>query len=239
MILNRSRHGVEGGDNSYRCQKLQAELKQKPIRVAQCIIADCSDSEEAFSEVLEPILDYLVKNVESIETEYRHSCQKQLDALNQNISIELDKANFALSRHGDGDVLFEQLFEQFWRKLTTDLEHLLAEIKENRHNIDSEFEEQVKNAIQRCQIDTGIPQTCEEIAQRRHLFGSYDTAYNEFLHEIRTNFLGHFLSLDKAMQLSLENRKYLVVNLLKAHLANIADSQGLDFLKNYFRASSR
>jgi len=231
MILNRTKHPAEGGDNSYRCQKLQAELKETPIRVAKCIIADCSDSQEAFTEVLEPILDYLVENVESIEKEYRRSCEQQLDQVRQNINTQLDKAGLALTRYSDGDLLFEQLFEQFWRKLTNDLENLLAKLKENQDSLDSEFEERVKNSIQRCRTDVGIPTTCQEIAERRHLFGSYHTAYNELLHEIRTNFLGNFLSLDKAMQLSLENRKYLVVKILKSHLGELANSQEIDFLK--------
>lgn len=231
MILNRTKHGAEGGDNSYRCQKLQSELKETPIRVAQCIIADCSNSQEAFTQVLEPILDYLVANVESIEREYGRFYQKQLNTLYHNISIELDKASGALARYGDGDLLFEQLFAQFWRKLTNDLENLLAQLKENRDNLDSEFSEQVENAIQRCRTNTGIPSSCEEIAQRRHLFGSYNSAYNEFLHEIRTNFLGHFLSLDQAMQLSLENRKDLVVKILKSHLGELVDSEEIDFLR--------
>ncbi|MGB3757036.1 MAG: dynamin family protein [Rivularia sp. (in: cyanobacteria)] len=231
MILNRTKHGVEGGDNSYRCHKLQAELKNTPIRVANCIIADCSDSQETFAEVLEPILDYLVENVESIETEYRRDCEQQLDILHQNIGIELDKASLALTRYGDGDLLFEQLFEQFWRKLTNDLEKLLAELKENRNSLDGDFEERVKNAIQRCRTDLGIPTSSEEVAERRHLFGSYNTAYNEFLHEIRTNFLEHFLSLDKAMQLSLESRKYLVIKILKSYLGELVNSQEIDFLQ--------
>ncbi|MBF2015275.1 MAG: dynamin family protein [Rivularia sp. T60_A2020_040] len=231
MILNRTKDGAEGGDNGYRCQKLQSELKETPIRVAQCIIADCSNSQEVFIQVLEPILNYLAANVESIEKEYGRSYQKQLDALYHNISIELDKANGALARYGDGDLLFEQLFAQFWRKLTNNLENLLAELKENRDNLDNEFAQQVENAIQRCRSNTGIPSTCEEIAQRRHLFGSYNTAYNEFLHEIRTTFLGHFLYLDQAMQLSLENRKNLVVKILKSHLGELVDSEEIDVLK--------
>ncbi|MEM6398754.1 MAG: dynamin family protein [Cyanobacteria bacterium P01_D01_bin.116] len=231
MILNRTKNAVEGGDNSYRCQKLQAELKETPIRVAKCIIADCSESQEAFAEVLEPILDYLVEHVESIEKEYRRSCEQQLDTVHQNINHQLDTASLALTRYADGDLLFEQLFEQFWRKLTNDLENLLAELKENQYSLDSEFEERVKNAIQRCQTEVEIPTNNHEISERRHLFGSYSTAYNELLHEIRTNFLGNFLSLDKAMQLSLENRKYLVVKILKSHLGELANYQEVDFLK--------
>lgn len=235
MILNRTKHGVEGGDNGYRCQKLQAELKETPIRVAKCIIADCSDSQEAFTEVLEPILDYLVENVESIEKEYIRECEQQLDILHQNIGIELDKASSALTRYGDGDLLFEQLFEQFWRKLTNDLEKLLAELKQNRNSLDIEFEERVKNAIQRCRTDVGIPTTTEEIAQRRHLFGSYNTAYNDFLHEIRTNFLEHFLSLDRAMQLSLESRKYLVIKIIKSYLGELVNSHEIEFLQILYK----
>ena len=169
--------------------------------------------------------------MESIEKEYRRSCEQQLDTVHQNINHQLDTASLALTRYADGDLLFEQLFEQFWRKLTNDLENLLAELKENQYSLDSEFEERVKNAIQRCQTEVEIPTTNNEISERRHLFGSYSTAYNELLHEIRTNFLGNFLSLDKAMQLSLENRKYLVVKILKSHLGELANYQEVDFLK--------
>ncbi len=231
MILNRTKENAEGGDNSYRCQKLQAEIKETPIRVARCIIADCSDAQEAFSEVLEPILDYLVENVESIEKEYKNSFQEQLSTLCQNLNIELNKANFALARYGDGNLLFEKLFEKFWRRLTNDLENLLTQLKENRDSLDSEFDEIVKNAIQKCRKDIGIPQSYQEIAELRHYFGSYHTAYNKLLHEIRTNFLGHFLSLDKAMQLSLENRKYLVIKILKSHLGELVNSQEIDALQ--------
>ncbi|MBV6621752.1 MAG: dynamin family protein [Rivularia sp. (in: Bacteria)] len=231
MILNRTRNGVEGGDNSYRCQKLQAELKQTPIRVAKCIIADCSNSQEVFNEVLEPILNDLVDNVESIEKQYRQECEQQLNQLHRNISIELDKASLALTRYGDEDLLFEQLFEQFWHKLTNDLENLLAQLKENQYSLDQEFAEKVKNAIQKCRTDKIIPASCEEIAERRHLFGSYNTAYNEFLHEIRSNFLSNFLSLDEEMQHSLDNRKNLAVKIIKSHLGEFASSQEIDFLR--------
>ena len=231
MILNRTKNAAEGGDNGYRCQKLKAELKETPIRTAKCIIADCSDSQSAFSEVLEPILDYLVNNVESIEKDYKRECDQQLDTVRQNINTQLDKASLALTRYGDGDLLFEQLFEQFWRKLTNDLENLLADLKNNQNNLDSEFEGRVKNAIQRCRTDAGIPTTSQEIAELRHLFGSYDTAYNQLLHEIRTNFLANFQSLDKAMQLSLESRKNLVVKILKSHLGELNNSEEVDFLK--------
>lgn len=234
MILNRSKDGVEGGDNSYRCHKLQAELRETPIRVARCIIADCSDSQEVFTEVLEPIIDYLVKNIESIEKEYGSFCKKQLDILCKNINIELEKANFALAKYSDGDLLFEQLFDNFWRRLTNNLEHLLAELKDNGSSLDSEFEQQVKNAIQKCRTNTGIPASCEDVLEHRHLFGSYNTAFNQLLHEIRTHFLSNFLPLDKAMQLSLESRKHLVVKLLKSNLGEIANDEGIDFIKSVY-----
>ncbi len=231
MILNRSKHGAEGGDNAYRCHKLQGSLKETPIRVAKCIVTDCSDSQEAFTEVLEPILDYLVENVESIEREYGLCCQKKIDQVCQSINVELDKASVALARYSDGDLLFEQLFEKFWRKLTNDLENLLMEFKENRYSLDSDLEKEVQNAIQQCRRDTGIPTSWDEISERRHIFGSYNNAYNELLHEIRTNFLGNFLSLDKAMQFRLQNCKYLVVKILKSHLGELIDSEEINFLK--------
>jgi hypothetical protein len=231
MVLNRTKEGTEGGDNSYRCQKLQAELKETPIRVERCAIADCSDPEEANIQILEPILNYLVEKIEDIDREYAHACQKRLELLQQEIRVELDKAEKALAQYGDSDLLFEQLFEQFWKELTNDLENLLAYFSEHRHDKDVEFEERVKQAIADCREDTGIPVNIKQIAERRNLFGSYNTAYNEYLHEIRTHFLQHFLALDSGMQLSLENRKILVVKALKPRLDGLADIEGTEFLR--------
>ncbi|MDJ0618610.1 MAG: dynamin family protein [Calothrix sp. MO_192.B10] len=231
MVLNRTQNGAEGGDNTYRCQTLQGELKQTPIRVERCAIADCSNPEEANSQILEPILNYLVDNIEYIDSKYAHSCQKQIDRLQKDIDGELAKAEKALAHYSDSDLLFEQLFEGFWQKLTNDLENLLTHFSHHRQDRDREFEERIQSAIANCRQDTGIPETPEEIIERRNLFGSYTTAYNEFLHEIRTHFLQHFLSLDMGMQDSIETRKILVSKVFANHLGELADGEGSQLLK--------
>jgi hypothetical protein len=231
MVLNRTQNGAEGGDNSYRCQTLQAELKQTPIRVERCAIADCSHPEEANSQILEPILNYLVDNIEYIDNKYAHSCQKQIDQLQREIDTELAKAEKALAQYSDGDLLFEHLFERFWQKLTNDLENLLTHFSHHRHDRDLEFAERIQQAIANCRHQTGIPEAIEEIIEKRNLFGSYTTAYNEFLHEIRTHFLQHFLSLDKGMQQSVETRKLLVSQIFKNHLGELTEGEGSELLQ--------
>ncbi|CDN13098.1 hypothetical protein RintRC_1800 [Richelia intracellularis] len=231
MVLNRTQNGTEGGDNSYRCQTLQTELKQTPIRVERCAIADCSNPGEANSQILEPILNYLVDNIEYIDTKYAHSCQKQIDSLQRDIDTELSKAEKALAQYGDGDLLFEQLFELFWQRFTNELENLLTHFSQHRHDQDREFAERIQQAIANCRHDTGIPDTMEEIIERRNLFGSYTTAYNEFLHEMRTHFLQHFFSLDLGMQESIETRKLLVSKVFKTHLGELTDGEGSQLLQ--------
>jgi len=231
MVLNRTQHGAEGGDNIYRCQTLQGELKQTPIRVERCAIADCSNPEEANSQILEPILNYLVDNIEYIDSKYANSCQTQLDCLHQEIDGELAKAETALAHYSDGDLLFEQLFEGFWQKLTNDLENLLTHFCQHQHDRDEEFAQRIQQAIANCHHYTGIPETMEQIIERRNLFGSYTSAYNEFLHEMRTQFLQHFLSLDQGMQQSLETRKILVSKVFKEHLGELARGEGSQLLK--------
>jgi hypothetical protein len=234
MVLNRTRQGAEGGDNSYRCQNLQAELKETPIRVERCAIADCSSPQEASNEILEPILNYLVENIEEIDSEYARSCQRQMEGVLRSVNVELEKASIALAQYGDADLLFEQLFERFWQDLTNDLENLLKYFLEHREDKDIEFEERVKKSIADCRRDTGIPATLKDIAERRNLYGSYSTAYNEYLHETRTHFIKHFLSLDNGMQLSLESRKVLVAKALKVHLGELSDSEGSDFMNTIY-----
>lgn len=234
MVLNRTRDGAEGGDNSYRCENLQRELKQTPIKVERCAIADCSSPQEASSQILEPILNYLVENIEAIDREYARSQERQLDAVQKEINLELEKAGTALAQYGDADLLFEHLFERFWHDLTNDLENLLKYFYEHRQDKDIEFEERVKKSIVDSRRDTGIPATLKDIAEKRNLYGSYTTAYNEYLHEIRTHFLRHFLSLDSGMQLSLESRKALLAKTLRLRLGELVDTEGSEFFKDIY-----
>ena len=231
MVLNRTQNNVEGGDNSYRCQMLQTELKQTPISVEKCVIADCSNPEEANSQVLEPILNYLADNIEYIDKKYTHSYQKQIDYLQWKINIELVKAEKALAYYGDKDILFEFLFEKFWQRLTNDLENLLTHFSQHRHDQDYKFATRIQQAVDNCRHDTGIPETVEEIMERRNFFGSYTTAYNEFLHEIRTHFLQHFLSLDVGMQESVGTHKLLVSKVFETNLGDIANGKSLELLQ--------
>ena len=93
------------------------------------------------------------------------------------------------------------------------------------------LKDQVNAALQACREDTGIPSR-EEIEIRRDSEGSYNIAYNKYLHEIRAYLSQHFLSLDNGLKRSLENIKSQVVDILsdQGRLGTLTDANGTDFL---------
>lgn len=60
LVLNRTFASSQIGDNSAYCQDLANSHHDKNIRVVDCIIANCADSEDANFKVLDRVLDYLV-----------------------------------------------------------------------------------------------------------------------------------------------------------------------------------
>jgi len=59
MVLNRTLPSSKNGDNLRNCEDLAGTINHVHIEVIQCIIADCSNSEEASQGILDTLLDYL------------------------------------------------------------------------------------------------------------------------------------------------------------------------------------
>ena len=107
----------------------------------------------------------------------------------------------------------------------------MRDLRWQRDAQDIDFKDQVNAALQACREDTGIP-SLEEIEIRRDSEGSYNIAYNKYLHEIRAYLSQHFLSLDNGLKRSLENIKFQVADILseQGRLRTLEKSSGTDFL---------
>ena len=127
--------------------------------------------------------------------------------------------------------VFIKLFNKLWNDLTVGLEGLLRDLRWQRDAQDADFKDQVNAALQACREDTGIP-SLEEIEIRRDSEGSYNIAYNKYLHEIRAYLSQNFLPLDNGLKRSLENIKSQVVDILsdQGRLGTLTDAKGTIFL---------
>ncbi|MBN3878086.1 hypothetical protein [Nostoc sp. JL23] len=230
MVLNKLRDE----SNLKLCEQLKTDISNKHINVADCVIANCAEAQEANTEVLDPILNYLANKITDLDQQYASACQDRLKQLQTSVVAELDKSRNALgqAKQSAETGKFEELFDQLWKDLTSCLEELLEKLSTQINEHDQDFKKSVEMAIQTCENDTGIPSSLEEIEKRRNSEGSYEIAYNKYLNEIRAHLSQHFLSLDDGLKNSLDQVKYQVAEVLiqQAHLGGITKVKGSDFL---------
>ncbi len=235
MVLNQTSASSSIGDNSVYCEDLVNTRGTSHINVVECITASCVDVEEANKKVLDRVLDYLMMNITALDQQYAAACQDRLIHLHDAVAIELQKAKVALGQatQRDGSFpLFVKLFNKLWNDLTVGLEGLLRDLRWQRDVQDADFKAQVDAALQACRDDTGIP-SLEEIKIRRDSEGSYNIAYNKYLHEVRAYLSQHFLSLDDGLKRSLDNIKSQVADVLieQGNLGSLTGTRGTEFLK--------
>ena len=230
MVLNQV-----GSDSRKNCESLAATIHKNNINVQDVVIADCANSQEVQTEILDRVLNYLSQKVELLDRQYASACQDRLSQLRRTVDIELEKAKNALTQSAGDDWLpiFLDLFDGFWNDLTRELERLTSSMISERDTDDKNFNSSVDSVISVCRSKTGIPEL-KDIKQKCENSGAYMTAYAESLHEVRTHLSKQFLSLDITLKESLEEAKCDVVAILKTYgkLDKIAEGDGSDFLKN-------
>lgn len=233
LVLNRTNPDSKNGDNWNNCKDLAESLGEKHIKVIQQTIANCADRTET-SALLDSVLQYMAENIARLDRQYAASCQECLFQLQKAVASELEKAKQAIS-HANYKTnwfpLFETLFQQLWDQLTTGLEELLKELREQRDQPDLDFKHQVEVALEACRADTGLP-TIKDIETRRNRVGGYPNAYYECLNEVRAHLSQHFLVVDEALKQGLTRVKSQVADVLicQGRLGELTQFRDAEFL---------
>ncbi|GGA22372.1 hypothetical protein [Okeania sp. KiyG1] len=186
LILNKTAPDSEQGDNSKNCQGFLDKLPDTRMEFADCIIADCANTEET-ANVLEKILQYLTENITELDHKYAKIFENQLIKLSKDLQADLEKASSALQEYAGDKRLFKKLFKQFWDKLTNTLQPHLETIESVSNQTDKTFQEELNKVIENCQKLSSIPESVEPIKEKRNKLGSYTEAYSRYLHIIRTD----------------------------------------------------
>ena len=234
MVLNKMSSVNGNQDNSQGCETLQRTIQENHIKVEDCFIADCSNPDQA-NQVLESILDYLVDNIEDLDSKYAKAYQDDLDTLHKTLETQLQRASRALAGFGDEDQLFMERFKEFKEELSYSLEKLLEKLRKNRQTVDPYLKAKVDTVMKACQSDSGIPEIEEIKKQRTDRFGgSYRSTYYGSIAAMRANLSKHFISLNEGLQQSVEQLKSevtnVLVNLEKGHLGNLTRERDAKFL---------
>ncbi|MDB9493664.1 hypothetical protein PN441_03935 [Spirulina major CS-329] len=234
LVLNRSLPESPIGDNGIYCRDLANSRHDKNIRVADCITANCANSDDANSQVLDRVLEYLTKHIQGLDQEYSQLQQDRILQIHERVNIELEKARSVLGSvtpKSDWYSLFISLFDKLWQEdLTTGLERRLQELSNLRNMPNEDFQREVNKVIQSCEEDPGIPSE-EEIEKRGYAEGGLGAAYDKLLNEVRSHFSKQFLMLDEGLQESLERVKTEVTEvLICSGLGRLSQSRGSIFL---------
>jgi hypothetical protein len=234
MVLNKMSSDNGNKDNSKGCKTLKRTIRENYIEVVNCVIADCSNPSQV-NEVLELILEYLVDNIEDLDSKYARTYQSHLDTLHRALETELQKASKALAGFGDEDQLFVDRFKEFKEELSYSLDRFLKKLRKERDAVDPYFKTQVDAVMQACQSNPGIPELEEIEKQRTDRFGgSYKSTYYGSIAAMRANLSKHFLSLNEGLQQSVEQLKSevvdLLVNLKTGQLGNLTKERDAKFL---------
>ena len=142
LILNRTKPSADFADNLDYCQEAERLRLQKGIKVSQCLIEDCSDS-DATEGVLNKVIDYLDHNIERIDDEYLSQSKARRSRLQEAINQELVKARDALgiAKHSDTWYpTFTDEFDKLWEDLTDSLLDLLKQLISLRDEKDPDFQ---------------------------------------------------------------------------------------------------
>jgi len=226
LILNHSRRT----NNLKACQTLAKNLDT--MRMVNCYISDCSQSEEV-STVFDRILDYLANNIATLDRQYLDNTYQEISQLQQQVDREIDKASNAFKIVGEDNVssVFVPLFNQFRKNVAKGLILLLEELRQQRHQVDSEFKIQVERAVAKCREDTGIP-SIEEIEDRNLEKGGYNIVYETYLNEIRAHLSQHFLALDTGLKRSLDRVKSQIASVLieNGRMGGLSEKNGAEFI---------
>ncbi len=236
MILNKTNDKSKNGDNFNNCQDLVNDISKKHINVVECLIANCAEVEEANTKILDRVLDHLANKINELDRQYASACQERVRRLQSTVSMELEKARQAFIKalpSQNEQARFLKLFNPLFSNLSVSLVRLLKELRQERDTAEENFfKPQVESAIQACQNDTKIP-TLDQIEIRHDETGSWDIAYAEYLHKIRTHLTRHFGSMDTGLKQAVDYAKSRVSEVLVdgGRLGGLTEIRGAEFLK--------
>ncbi|MBV9691056.1 MAG: hypothetical protein JO202_15265 [Ktedonobacteraceae bacterium] len=257
MVLNNTVSGSKG-NNTTNCVSLQNGITSTfpgnhPF--VESVIVDCTDSLKVNANLLEPVLNYLLDNMNRLDRQYVEACQQGITKLQQEIEAELEKALLAVESIASSDDSYKRFRECFmptWKELKIGLDSLVNEMRKKSNQEDPAFVDYFVKRFEVCKNDTGIP-TIEQIKDLASAKGAFKKVYFDCFDEIRTRLTYKFISLDEALKKSMSDvkSKTAQVFLQQGRLAGVTqakedkffdemgENSNLGRLRHVFRAFAR
>ena len=230
----------KNGENKGNCESLKRDIDSGKVEmpVLGCVIADCSSPDEANSKVLQAVLDNLRSNVTELDRSFTREkiedIEKSLSELHQQLQLAQD----ALPQIDETEISeeYDDLFEEFWEKITNEMTELEERLIQNRDLPDENLKTQIETVFQECRQSIQMPEDKEVKKLRNKEDKSYDIAYRKYLGKLRTKLSSQFLDIDTGLKKSIEQVKTEVANVLieNCSLGGLSELLGVDFISDIY-----
>jgi hypothetical protein len=188
MVLNRTEHPYIKGDNHKDCEILHGNIEKRNIHVSQTIVANCSKSDEVNDLILDPLLNYMLGNIERLDRQYAQTCQDRVNAIRSEVEAIVTDANNVIAKlpNDDDTNIFADRFDDFWESLALHLDQMLEHLKSTRQQQDPHFKTAVDQVLEECRKRPYLP-TLERIEQINKVVGDWAGTQGQLMHEARNH----------------------------------------------------
>ncbi|WP_431896737.1 hypothetical protein [Micromonospora haikouensis] len=200
LVLNR----VDGGDgdNAAMIGPYAAAVRRSRFRVSGIAVANCTRADEV-AEAFAQVVEQAVRSLDELDQTLLERRRLSVATLQAEVLVLVEEAQALIGRAAPSSAWFhrfQQLFNETYRDLTVGLESALTELREGSTEYDEELSVAVAAAIERARAEVVVP-AAEEIVARAAIAGSYNSALNDLLNELRSQVSRQFLTLDTVLKL--------------------------------------
>jgi hypothetical protein len=234
MVLNRT-EGLSMGDNHGYCKTLHEKIEERSIHVSHTIVANCSKSDEVNDRILDPLLNYMLKNIERLDRQYAQTCQQRVNAIRAEVESIVTAANGVSDQlpNDDDNSIFPDRFDDFWKSLASHLNEMLKQLKSTRQKQDPHFKDAVAQVLTECRERPNLP-TLERIEQVQELLENWPGTQGKLMHETRNQLSKAFSAIEVGLKPCIDEIKQVIYQALeKENLQKLApDHQNAAYLQH-------
>lgn len=201
MILNRVPGKTPEADNLKNCELMQKDIGGKHIRVIECLVTNCAQSENVNEVVMERALKYLSENIVSLDEQYAKKKHDKLIELIQQVNALLASASVLLKKapgHLNWHELFVRKFREIEKKFYKGIADCGKGFRAERDFENQVYKNSVKQIIQELKTKRLTP-TIDEIEQTEAELNGLKPSYYAHLNFIRAKISKAFLTLDQSL----------------------------------------
>ncbi|MBR1438926.1 MAG: hypothetical protein IJ587_10365 [Synergistaceae bacterium] len=196
-----NRDSRDGANNLTQCELLRNSIASAQIKVADTVIADCADSDEVNSKLVDKALDFLTANIERNDADYAARLQddvsKAVSQLNDNIVRVLDITREGRDSDDDAD-MFDSLFAKLWRQLRAAIQSCVgkgSDLRNAKNTPCAPLRERIEGIFTEAEHGNNFTFSEEDIREKYNEYGDTVRVYPECLHILRTE-LGNRMQED-------------------------------------------